>query len=219
VARFQPSPEQRSAWRAEIRGALGLGDEDFVVLTVARLTRDKGHYEVLRALRQVVDEDPQVRLLLAGDGPEAEGLRREIERLALQDQVLLLGWRQDVPALLCAAEVLLLASHREGMPVATMEAMAAGLPVVATDIPGCREQVLPGETGYLVPVADVEGIARALLALRRDPRLRRLMGERAQQAAVRFDVANVVRLQTQLYTRLLTEYTHAAAAEPPRDRR
>jgi len=217
VSRFQFPLEQRSSVRAQIRDELGIAPEAFVILTVARLTRDKGHYEVLRALRLVADKDPEIRLVVAGDGPEAEGLTAEAKNIGVAQQLMLLGWRDDVPRLHCAADVFLLASHREGMPVATMEAMASGLPVVATDIPGCREQVVPGETGYLVPVADAEAMAASLWKIRCDSALGSSMGERAKDRAAMYDVEYVVEKQIELYATIISNLGTRSAVQPARD--
>lgn len=210
VDRFNLSAEERSCWRTQVRDDLGIAADALVILTVARLTRDKGHYEALRALHILANEDPEVRLVVAGDGPEAEGLAAEAAELGVNDQLMLLGWREDIVQLHCAADVFLLASHREGMPVSTMEATASGLPVVATDISGCREQVVPNVTGYLVPVGDAETMATALCALRSDPALRSSMGKEAQQRAPIFDVENVVETQLDLYSSVIARLRNEA---------
>jgi len=108
----------------------------------------------------------------------------------------LLGRRDDVPALLSAADVFVLPSYREGMPRSIIEAMASGLPVVATDIRGCREEVADGETGFLVPVRDARALAAALNRLVDDPDLRDSMGRAGtRRAQALFDEAQVLNRQ------------------------
>jgi glycosyltransferase involved in cell wall biosynthesis len=190
-ARFAaPDP----AARAALRAGLGAGPEDCVVVIVSRIVRHKGHVELLRAMEQV----PNAVLWVVGNrldsdhGPDmAEDFARA-ERL-LGRRLVRLGYRDDIPDVLAAADIFCLPSHFEGLPMSVIEAMLSGLPVVATDIRGPREQVLPGETGLLVPPRAVEPLARAIATLAADPALRARMGEAGRRYALaHFDEAKVV---------------------------
>jgi glycosyltransferase involved in cell wall biosynthesis len=159
-----------------LRGDLGLAAGTFVVTMVARLHPQKDHDCLLRAIAAVVDELPTVRVLLVGDGALKDQLVGRITTLGLGTQVKLLGERRDVAAILALSDLFVLSSRWEGMPNAILEAMAAGLPVLATRVDGTVDVVRDGETGVLVPPGDDRALAAALLALGRDPARRRALG-------------------------------------------
>jgi glycosyltransferase involved in cell wall biosynthesis len=190
-ARFRPDPAARAAIRAE----LGAAEGDCVVVAVSRLVRHKGHPELLRAMEAT---PPHCRLWIVGDrlpSDHGEALEPHFARAAaaLGPRLLRLGYRDDVPRLLAAADVFCLPSHFEGLPMSVIEAMLTGLPVVATGIRGPREQVVEGETGLLVPPAAVQPLAAALSRLASDAALRARMGEAGRALALaRFDEAAVV---------------------------
>lgn len=161
------------------RAALGVPEDEPLLLWTGRLDPVKGFEEMLEAFAHVCRVRP-ARLLLAGEGPYRQAVERLIRRLQLDDRVALLGRRDDVPALLKTADLFLFCSRTEGLPNALMEAMAAGVPVVATDVPGCRDLITSGETGLLVPSGSIESIARAVLHLLEDRRRARSLSEAAR---------------------------------------
>ncbi len=186
-ARFRPDP----AARARIRAALGVAEGRVVVIAVSRLVRHKGYPELLAAMREVDAELWVVGERLASDhGADLEpcfaaaGLGARLRRL---------GYREDVAALLAAADIFALPSHFEGLPMSVIEAMLCGLPVVATDIRGPREQVQDGVTGLLVPPAQAAPLAAALARLAGDGGLRARMGAAGRARALDlYDEARVV---------------------------
>jgi len=194
-----------------LRASLGLKPQERVVGFIGRLVREKGVEALLRALARVRGRLPEVRLLVVGDSLQGERdrgaknrVRALIEQLDLGRTVVLAGQREDVPALLKLMDVFTLPSHREGMPRSVLEAMASGLPVVATDIRGCREEVVDGQTGHLVPVGDVEALSEALLALLQDEEKARVMGLAGQaRATTLFDERAVLERQLDAYRTLL----------------
>jgi glycosyltransferase involved in cell wall biosynthesis len=190
-ARFRPDPAARAALRAE----LGARDADCVVVAVSRLVRHKGYPELLEAMRAtpancvlwVVGER------LATDHGEDLDPHFARAEAALPGRVKRLGYRHDVPRILAAADAFTLPSHFEGLPMSIIEAMLTGLPVIATDIRGPREQVVEGETGFLVPPATVAPLAAALSALAEDPALRARLGDAGRARALdRFDETRIV---------------------------
>lgn len=198
---FQPAETVDEEVRSRLRRDLGAGPSDVVIVMNGRLVREKGYPELFEAMGQVDAKLWVIGERLASEysrsmAPVLEGVARDAN---LRDRVSLLGRREDVPALLSAADLFVLPSHREGMPRSIIEAMASGLPVVATNIRGCREEVIDGETGRLVPVKDVAALAAALQELVLDPDLRRKMGRAGlARAHAHFDESKVLDRQLEV---------------------
>jgi glycosyltransferase involved in cell wall biosynthesis len=180
--------------RAQAAGkALADDAGDFRLLMIARLSETKDHDTLFRAVALVRDRRMRVCLDLAGDGPR----RRELELLAgglgLGSSVRFLGNRSDVAELLGGAHILVLSTHSEGMPNVLLEAMAAGTPIIATDLPPCREVLQDGRGGILVPPRSPERLADAIEMLARHPAARDAMAGAAFQAVrERFDIERCV---------------------------
>jgi glycosyltransferase involved in cell wall biosynthesis len=168
---------------------------------VGRLADGKGHDVLLDAAESVCDGG--VSVCIVGDGPLYDSLEGEISKRGLTDNVFLTGYRDDVPRILAASDVLVLPSFREGTPRVITEAMASGLPVVATDIAGIPEQVADGESGYLIPTGDAEALAERLETLLSDLGLRERMGECGQKRAEQFSVNMMLGDLDELYQDLL----------------
>ncbi len=165
------------------------------IVSVGRLVLPKSFWTLGDALRSL--EPGSFRARIVGDGPQANLLRGI-------DGVELLGERHDVPAILAAADVFVLSSLSEGMPISILEAMAAGLPVVASAVGGVPEVVIDGETGLLVPPDDAPALANALRRLLADAGLRRRLGAAGRRRAEeRFDLPRFRREHLSLYDRLL----------------
>lgn len=148
----------------------------------ARFNEQKDQHTLLRALARV---PAGLQLDFAGSGPSLEACRALAHRLGVADRVAFLGDRHDVPDLLARAQGFVLSTHYEGLPLSIMEAMRAGLPVVATRVSGIPEEVLDGETGLLVPHRDVAALAGALGRLAAAPAVRQRMGEAGRQKFLR----------------------------------
>jgi glycosyltransferase involved in cell wall biosynthesis len=180
--RFVPSPVERY----QVRRDLGLDLHDFVIMQVARLDPLKDHLTAVRAMELLSRRCRQARLVIVGEGPLGGIIEEAVRKRSLEAHVRFLGLRQDVPRLLAAADVCLLSSISEGIPLTLIEAMAVGLPVVATNVGGVAEVVEDGRTGLLAPHGDHEALARHLFQYAEAPALRQEMGqlgrERAQAA-------------------------------------
>ncbi len=167
--------------RATPRESLGIPSEAFMTLFVGRLNVQKGINILLDAVESILPQRPAFHLALAGDGPERQYLTDRLAATpALAAHVHPLGPRGDVPSLLKTADLFVLASIWEGMPNALLEAMAARLAAVATRVEGTEDLVIPGETGWLIPPADSESLATALLEATTDKDRLRRMGEAAR---------------------------------------
>jgi glycosyltransferase involved in cell wall biosynthesis len=161
------------------RSALGWRDDDIVIGCVARLEPEKSHELLLEAVREVRKRLPHTRLLLMGDGGERERLLAIAQALGLNGSIKFLGIRGDIPELLGTCNLVALASSREGLPIALLEAMAAGKPVVATRVGSVPELVKDGQTGVLVPPGDVDAMVSALHGLISDPDKSQRFGKQA----------------------------------------
>lgn len=182
---------------------------------VARLDQVKDHAGLLLAFKLLRDEGGSnraaCRLVIAGDGPQRGELEQQIVRLGLTDAVRLLGNRSDVAQLLAECDVFALSSVAEGMPITVLEAMAAGLPVAATDVGGVASVVEAGVTGTLVPAGDPHALAAALRAYVADGTLRRRHGDAGQaRVAAHFSLRAMVSAYVALYDELLGRRTSAA---------
>ena len=178
-ARFRPDP----AARARVRVELGVAADAVVVVIVSRLVRHKGYPELLAAFRDV----PGAELWIVGErlvSDHGADMEAVFASVGVGERVRRLGYRRDVADVLAAADVFTLPSHFEGLPMSVIEAMLTGLPVVATDIRGPREQVVPGETGVLVPAGSVGPLAVALGRLVADAGLRTRMGAAGRARAL-----------------------------------
>ena len=186
-ALFHPDPDARAA----VRRALGVDEDRVVALAVSRLVRHKGYPELAQAAHAV----PDLELWVAGErlaSDRGEDMAALLAESGLGGRLRLLGYRTDVPALMAAADIFVLPSHFEGLPMSVIEAMLTGLPVVASDIRGPREQVVHEKTGLLVPPGDCADLAAALARLAADPALRARMGAAGRARAMElYDEARV----------------------------
>ena len=196
-ARFGVVRDKRA--REKTRRAIGAGLDAVAIMTVGRLVAEKGYPELFEAMRAV----PEAELWVVGErlaSDHAGAIDRAIATLeadpGLVRRIRFLGYRTDVADLLRAADIFVLPSHREGMPRSIIEAMMTGLPVLATDIRGSREEVAEGETGFLVPVDNPTALAEALNRLVGDVALRQNMGAAGRVRALDlYDEAKVIERQ------------------------
>lgn len=179
VEQFRPAPERRAVVRAE----LGLANDDFAIFQVARLDPIKDHATAVRTMARVAAQRPNAKLLIVGEGPEQATIETLIRQHNLAANVRMFGLRTDVPRLLAAADCFLLTSKSEGIPLTVIEAMAAGLPVVATDVGGMAEVVIHDHTGFLASANDDGGLSDCVMALERDHALRDRIGQTACRRA------------------------------------
>jgi glycosyltransferase involved in cell wall biosynthesis len=186
--------------RAASRKALGVAPESEVILSLMSLTPEKDPVGHVRVIHEVLRRRPASLFVVAGDGPLRPGVERAVAGLGLDGRVRLLGSRPEVPELLAAADLVLLASRSEGTPSCLIEAGMAGLPSVAYDVGGVGEVVVDGETGLLSAPGDSLSLARNVGRLLEDPALRRAMGRAARaRCGERFDIQGIARSFLEVY--------------------
>jgi glycosyltransferase involved in cell wall biosynthesis len=202
--------------RERVRTELGVRDGSVVAITVANLRREKDYANLLHAAQAALAREPRLVVLAVGQGPLADEVRELHRQLGLGDRVRLLGYRSDVRDLLAAADLFVLGSAFEGLPVSIMEAMAAGLPVAATAVGGVPEAVVDGETGILVPPRDPAALAEAVVELAGDPGRRSRMGASGRRRATLFDIHTAVDVQERAYAELADRYPRRPRPLPNR---
>ncbi len=190
------------AGRAAVRAELGLDPDALVVGTVANLRAQKAYPDLLAAALEVVERLPDVRFITVGQGPLEAEVRALHARLALGDRLLLLGHRPDAVRVMAACDVFVLASRYEGLGVAVMEALALGLPVVATAVGGVPEVVEHGREGLLIPPARPRELAAALVELLTDAERRQCMAEAAARRGAELSIDAAVRRTEAVYHEL-----------------
>lgn len=206
LERFDPDRTEPTR-TAAVRREMGVEPGEVVCLLVGRLVAEKGYREVFAAAAMARSEEPRLRFVVVGVPDTDKGDAVTAEELAHAEStanIRFLGFRSDVEDLYAASDLYLLASHREGFPRSAMEAAAMGLPVVATDIRGCRQVVEHNRTGLLVPPRDWRALAHAVTTLAADRERRSTMGTAAKVKALReFDQQHVIEITLETYERLL----------------
>jgi glycosyltransferase involved in cell wall biosynthesis len=196
--------------RDEVRDELGLSHDAIVIIQVARLNRLKDYPTALRVMGRLKSESPKTVLVIVGEGEERQHVQSLVKELDLTASVRLLGERNDVSRLLQAADLFLLTSVSEGIPLTLIEAMAAALPCVATRVGGVPEIVSDGETGFLANPGDEHELARHILRLGADPQLRECAGRAAMARVLsRFDELPMLESYRQLYREMVSDRSRA----------
>ncbi len=189
---LQPSP-------GDVRKSLGLREDDVVITFVGRLAPPKDALTLLAAIKNV----PSCKVLIVGDGPLRDGIEAYSREQKLSESVIMLGERSDVPAILSASDIFVLISDWEGLPYTIIEAMMAGLPVIASEVGGVGELVKDGETGFLVERKDVAGLTAALQRLIGNRALRQKLGNAGRQRALTmFSAAQMLKNVQDVYAEL-----------------
>lgn len=198
-----------SADRARIRAELGVPDDCVLIGAVGNLNRFKGYTYFLRAAAKIKERVDRTRFLIVGrrletDVPYSEHLLQQTAALGVQESVVFAGFRGDVPRVLAALDVFVLPSVLESCPLALLEAMAMKTPVVATDVGAVSEMVDHGRTGFVVPPADPEALAEAVLTVLARPKeqVRDLVDEARKTVERRFSLGTIAKQQLQVYQSL-----------------
>lgn len=203
MALSAPGPEANPSLRHQVRQELNLPDSTRLWLTVGRLDTQKGHRDLIPAIPSILQESPDVRFVWVGDGDLRAELETQLRAHQVQDQVLLLGYRSDVPRLLQAADLFVFPTHFEGgQSFAIAEAMAAGLPIVTSDASGIPEVIQHQTHGVIFPRGDQQALKASLQWALRHPEAMQKMARAAQERAQDFTEAAMVQNYGALWRRL-----------------
>lgn len=186
--RYKPAtPEEQQLMRSKE----GLSPKDFVVSCTKELMFDNNQKTIISAVNMVRDRIPNIKLLLAGNGPDEEKLKKQIESLQLNEAVTMLGYRTDLEKVIPAVDVVVSCSYREGMPLNIIEAMLCERPIIASHNRGHDELIDDGKTGFLINALDANLLAEKLLYLYNNPDQAIRFGKRAYQKAQKYTVDSV----------------------------
>lgn len=206
-------PRQRPE-RVTLRDELRLGPDARLIVSVGNLYPVKGHEHLVEALARLAGRHPSVHVAIAGRGDLEQPLAKRARSLGLSNRFHLLGLRQDISAILAAADMFVLPSLSEGLPLALLEAMFAGCPIVASDVGEVAVALDHGQAGVLVEPGDPAALAGAIDALLTDPRRAAMLGTRAAfRAVAEYDISRMVRRYATAYEELMPRRLQASARE------
>lgn len=205
LQRFNTRESKNERLLAEV----GIEPSQIVIGSTGKISPAKGWMYFLDAVRKLVKDEPDLHALIIGPIPDtqqeyAEKVKRRIQDLGLEEHVTLTGYRTDVEDLLGLVDIFMLASLNEGTPLAILEAMGAGIPIVATDVGGVSEQIVHEETGFVCPPQDADSLYRACRTLLRKPQLRQKMGQAGRKRAEEvFSLESSIEDHVKVYTRMV----------------
>ena len=189
---------------ADFRSKWGVDGSQVLITVIGYFEEIKGHRYLLQALPDILRRHPNVVVVFVGDGVLRASLEAQVRENQLVEKVVFAGWQEDIPSVLAASDLLVLPSLSEGLPFVVPEAMAAGLPVVATRVGGIPEAVIEGKTGLLAEPASAWGLQDAIVRMLQDPERMRDMGKAGQaRARSEFDVERMVTETCEMYRMLL----------------
>jgi glycosyltransferase EpsD len=189
------SPEQK----ADYKKKFGFNENDFLILCVGELNSVKRQDVLINAVSRLCVSFPGLHLLLAGAGEKKSEFEKQVRDFGIQKNVHFLGYRKDVPDLLKAADISVSSSSREGLPLNLLEAMSAGLPIIASDCRGNRDLVRHGQNGFLVRFGDVESYCRTIDYMINNPEKMRSFGVASKNMAEKYSVENVESEMMRIY--------------------
>ncbi|MYL20105.1 glycosyltransferase [Halobacillus litoralis] len=186
-------------YKRELRVKYKLNEEDFILFYAAELNKNKNQNFLIDTIYALKDRVPNIKILLAGDGPMQEKYQEKAKRLGLKQNILFLGRRNDIPDLLKLADVSVASSLREGLPVNIMEAMSTGLPLVVTDRRGHTDLVKENENGYVVSVNNKKEFSEAIYKLYTNVNLRKRFGGNSYKMVLNYSDENVIEELRNIY--------------------
>ena len=204
------NPDRIRINKREFKSTLGIQPDAKVMTFVGRLVKEKGIIDILKSFRQIFENYKDISLLIVGDIVKNE---RDVETKKIIEEMLrnqefksrciITGYREDIPEILKISDIFVLPSYREGLPRSIIEAMAMGLPVVTYNIRGCREEIVDGVTGIIVPPGNIKALTNAILTLYKNPELRNTMGKRGRERAKKlYNEKKVIKKQISIINKI-----------------
>ena len=181
--------------------SIGVPSKAVMILSVGEMIERKNHEVIIRALGKI--KNPNIYYVICGKGPLKDHLKKIACEVGVEDKVIFLGFRQDIPELCNTADISAFPSKIEGLGLAGIEAMAAGVPLVSSKVHGILDYVIDGETGYACDPDDVEGFAKAIDRLASDSKLRESMKTKCIEAVKPFELNNALRVMWDIYDEIL----------------
>jgi glycosyltransferase involved in cell wall biosynthesis len=202
LSRFMNNADLKETKKKE----LGIPDDRFVIGSVGRLAEQKGFTYLLKAFEIALKNNPKFILLIAGEGELRDDLQKTATLLGISDHLFMLGARADIEEIYNCLDIFVNSSLWEGVPTVVLECMAAGVPIIATDIPGNREALSNQVNGILVPPRDIEKMALAIEALYSNPLLRRNLVEKGRETIESFRIDTIARQHEEIYQNIYSQY-------------
>lgn len=198
--------QEKGLDRGKKRRELGFDTRIPLVAMIACFKPQKSPLDFVRVAKIVSGKNNATRFLFVGNGVLRPKVEELIEKLGMEDKILLLGWRRDIPEIMSCIDILVLTSLWEGLPRVFPQAMASGIPVVATEVDGAPEAIQDGVNGFLLPPGDIDGMAKKIVYLIRHPEKINEMGEKGKRLVEEFDIWKMLEQQEELYGDLLKHY-------------
>ncbi|MFH1441771.1 MAG: glycosyltransferase family 4 protein [Candidatus Omnitrophota bacterium] len=184
-------------------------DNELVVGTISCLKPQKCPQDFIKLAYLTLKLVPNIKFILVGDGILLKKVHKEITRFKLEKNIILTGWRHDIPEILSSMDIFVLTSLWEGLPISVLEAMLMSKPVIATDTGGIKEVIKQTKTGFLVKPHDIKNMVEILIALLKNKELREAMGENAKNYLnTDFQLQNMIKANQELYDKLITQYAN-----------
>lgn len=180
-----------------LRKQLGLQDDDFVLIYVAELNKNKNQMMLIQAMQQITDKT--IKLLLVGKGELQEYYKQQVKQMHLDKNIIFTGYRKDIPQLLKISDLCVATSKREGLPVNIIEAMMSGLPIIATNCRGHRDLIKNEKNGYILEINDIQGLQECILKLYNEENLRKNMGKTGEKSAQQYLLKNIQDKMKKIY--------------------
>lgn len=197
ISRIKDTVVDKEAKKAEI----GVLKDAVMLLSIGELIERKNHEVIIRAMSKIAND--KIYYVICGKGPLKEYLENLANELGVGERVIFLGFRQDIPELCCAADISAFPSKIEGLGLAGIEAMAAGVPLISSNVHGILDYVIDGETGYAIAPDDVDGFAKAIERLAENEDLRRGMKEACIKATGPFEITNALNVMWRIYDEII----------------
>jgi glycosyltransferase involved in cell wall biosynthesis len=198
---LSPFSHITAATGKQMRESLSIGEREFVIGTVGRLTAIKGHKYLLGAFALYLERGGEGQVIILGEGELRATLEKQADELGISHKLHFLGWRAEVAQIMSTFDIFVFPSLNEGMGKVIVEAMACGLPIIASRVGGIKDLIVHGEDGWLVPPAEEESLAQALMMMYRDQNLRSNLGKRAKEKAMLYSKQAMIKKIEALYHR------------------